>query len=74
MFEAIVLAMQFLRFEEMPEDWERPKRAIYLDQEKLVAHFNEVKKRREEKHGDKSREIEDPVQNDAAEEWKKAFG
>lgn len=75
LFEAIVHGLQFLKFEELPED-ERPKRAIWLDGKKLNQHFKAVKKRRDEK-GDgekKPREIEDPVENGAAKAWKEAFG
>jgi hypothetical protein len=67
--EAIVQALQFLAFEEMPKD-ERPKRAIWLDPERLKKHFEAVEKRREEKYSyDKdgqSQAIEDPVENEAA--------
>ncbi len=67
--EAIVVALQFLSWEELPKD-ERPKRAIWFDQDKLKAHFEAVEKRREEKYSyDKSgqsQEIEDPVENEAA--------
>lgn len=67
--DAIVTGLQFLRFEELPAD-EAPPRSIYMDPKKLKAHFKAVDKRREEKFGtDKdgdSKEIEDPVQNDAA--------
>lgn len=76
LFEAIVNGLQFLKFEELPED-ETPERSIWLDPERMSQHFRAVKKRREEKWGtEKSnpREIEDPVENDAAAEWKKAFG
>lgn len=68
-FDAIVVGMQFVRFEELEED-EKPKKAIYLDQKKLEAHFAAVKKRRKERSetdkDGRSREIEDPVSNDAA--------
>lgn len=67
--DAIVVGLQFLRFQEMDPE-EAPPRSIWLDQDKLTAHFKAVEKRREEKYGtDKdgnSKEIEDPVQNDAA--------
>lgn len=67
--EAIVLALQFLRFEEMPKE-DRPPRAIWFDGEKLQEHFAAVDKRNEEKYStDKdgnSQAIEDPVQNEAA--------
>lgn len=67
--DAIVMALQFLSFEELPKD-ERPKKAIWMDEEKLHAHFDAVDKRREEKYGtDKdgqSQAIDDPVENQAA--------
>lgn len=47
-----------------------------MDGEKLKAHFDKVKKEREEKYGGKdgkSREIEDPVANDAAKALKEQF-
>lgn len=68
LFEAIRLALVFLSFDELPAD-ERPARRIWLDTEKLVSWFDDVKRRREEKYGsgdgswDKS--IDDPVQNEA---------
>lgn len=74
LFEAIINGLQFLKFEELPDE-ERPKRAIWLDPKKMHQHFQQVKKLREEKYGtDKPREIEDPVENDAAKAWKEAFG
>ena len=67
--DAIVTALQFLAFEELPTE-EQPPRAIWLDGKKLKAHFDAVEKRRKEKYDldgeGKSKEIEDPVQNDAA--------
>lgn len=62
--QAITMGLQFLEFMEMPKD-ERPARRIWLDAEELRKHFEAVEKRREEKYGGK-KEIEDPVQNDAA--------
>lgn len=76
LFEAIINGLQFLKFEELPDD-ERPKRGIWLDPKKMHQHFQHVKKLREEKYGtdkNKPREIEDPVENDAAKAWKEAFG
>lgn len=67
--DAIVQALQFLAFEEMPKD-ERPKKTIWFDPEKLKKHFEAVEKRREEKHTydekGQSQAIEDPVENQAA--------
>lgn len=67
--EAIVVGLQFLRFQEMDPD-ESPPRSIWLDQKKLESHFAMVQKKREEKYSydkdGKSKEIEDPVENDAA--------
>jgi hypothetical protein len=64
--DAIVLALQFLSFEELPKD-ERPSRSIYLSNDKLKTHFEAVEKRREEQFkSDGPGEIEDPVQNQAA--------
>lgn len=69
LFEAIRLALIFVKFEEMPKE-ERPPKRIWLDGEKLEAHMKWVEKQREGKHQvDKdghSKDIEDPVQNSAA--------
>jgi hypothetical protein len=65
LFTAIRVALMVISFDELPED-ERPARRIWLDNDRLEAWFKEVKRRRDEKYGGKSREIEDPVQNDAA--------
>lgn len=66
--DAIVTALQFLAFEELPRD-EKPPKAIWLDGKKLTKHFEAVEKRRKEKYevneDGSSTEIEDPVQNDA---------
>lgn len=73
--DAITVALRYLSWEELPED-ERPPRGIYVDGEKLKAHFTKVKKERDEKYGGKdgqSREIEDPVSNDAAKALKEQF-
>lgn len=63
--EAIQRALTWLSFEELEES-ERPPRRIWQDDSKLKEWFAMVKKRREEKFGGKSTEIEDPVQNEAA--------
>jgi hypothetical protein len=69
LFEAIRLALIFVKFEEMPKE-ERPPKRIWLDAEKLEAHMKWVEKQRDAKYSvDKdgqTKEIEDPVQNDAA--------
>jgi hypothetical protein len=75
LFEAIVNGLQFLAFEDLPDE-ERPKRGIWLDSDKMRLHFKAVKKQREEKYGTDTknpREIEDPVTNGAADSWKKQF-
>lgn len=50
-------------FDEL-EEQERPPRRIWLDNERLAAWFKEVRRRRKERYSDK--EIEDPVNNQAA--------
>lgn len=73
--DAIVVGIRYLSWEELPSE-ERPPRGIYLDNEKLKAHFKKVEKAREEKYGGKdgsNREIEDPVENDAAKALKEQF-
>lgn len=55
----------FLSFDELPED-ERPPRRIWLDGDAMKNWMDEVKRKREAKAKGKDREIEDPVQNDAA--------
>lgn len=55
--DAILAALGFLTFDELPEE-ERPPKAIWLDQEKMDAHWAEVKRVREAKaegHGDQSK-------------------
>lgn len=67
-FDAIGRALMFLGFQELPEDEQPPKR-IWMDGERLTGWFEEVRrKRRREMEGgsDWNREIEDPVQNQAA--------
>jgi hypothetical protein len=63
--DAITVALQYLTFEELPKD-ERPSRSIYLNTKALKEHFEAVEKRRDEKYGGEDKEIEDPVENDAA--------
>lgn len=67
--DAIVMGLQFLRFEELPKE-DRPRRGIWLNDEKLRAHFDAVEKRQEEKYKydekGQSQAIEDPVENPAA--------
>lgn len=76
-FDAVRRAMLFISFDELPSD-ERPPRAIWLNQEALNEHFDQVRLAREEKYGDgssgSSREIDDPVQNELAKEMKRARG
>jgi hypothetical protein len=63
-FEAIKRALIFLSFEELPRK-EQPPRKIWLDDAKLSAHFEQVRRDREE--GEKpgvEGPIEEPVQND----------
>lgn len=64
LFTAIRLALNFLGFEELPNDEVPPKR-IWLDTEKLQEHFKKVEKIREKKYGE-GKDIEDPVENAAA--------
>jgi hypothetical protein len=54
-----------ISFDELADD-ERPPRRIWLDSERMDEWFKDVRRRRTEKYGGKSREIEDPVANDAA--------
>jgi hypothetical protein len=68
-FDAIRKAIVFLSFEENLEKDERPPKAIWLDGDKLAAHFAWVEQRRKERYsgkGDGSSEIDDPVENQAA--------
>jgi hypothetical protein len=50
-------------FDEL-EEHERPPRRLWLDNERLTAWFKEIRNRRKERYSGK--EIEDPVNNDAA--------
>jgi hypothetical protein len=61
-FDAIRSAAIFLSFDELADD-ERPPRRIWRDGEKLSAHFDEVRRRRNQ---DTGHDIEDPVENEAA--------
>lgn len=68
LFSAIRLGLNYLAFEELPEDEQPPKR-IWTNPEKLKDWFVHVKKLRERKYGsggDGPGEIEDPVENAAA--------
>jgi hypothetical protein len=61
-FDAIRTAAIYLSFEELPDD-EQPPRRIWRDPDKLSAHFDEVRRRRNQ---GPERDIEDPVENEAA--------
>lgn len=65
LFTAIRLALNFLAFEELPEEDQPPKR-IWLDRDRLGEWFEKVKKRREEQADPKKNAIEDPKENDLA--------
>lgn len=66
-FDAIRRALTFISFQENLEPDEQPPRSIWLDPERLEAHFNWVDQRRKEKFDVKGGgEIENPVQNEAA--------
>lgn len=62
--DAISKGLAFSSFDELPSD-EKPPRKIWLDEELLGDWFDQVSKRREEKYGVETKEIEDPVQNQA---------
>ena len=65
--DAISKGLAFAGFDELPSE-ERPPRRIWLDDEKLGAWFEKVTKLRKEKYGtDDAKEIDDPVENAAAE-------
>lgn len=49
-FDLIRRSMIFLSFEEMPEE-DRPPRKIWLDDVKLVAHFDRLKEKRKTEAG-----------------------
>lgn len=63
--DAISKGLAFISFDELPSD-EKPPRKIWLDEELLSEWFDEVAKRREEKFNGESKEIDDPVSNEAA--------
>lgn len=66
-FDAIRKALTFISWQENLEDEEQPPRAIWLEPDKLEAHFALVKQRRKEKFDIKGGgEIENAVENDAA--------
>lgn len=66
-YDAITRALMFLSFRELPEN-EQPPERIWMDGEKLTGWFEEVRRQRAREHdtSDWNREIEDPVQNQAA--------
>jgi hypothetical protein len=64
--EAIVMALHFLKFEERPAD-ERPPKRIWLDPEKLGAHWEGVDRMLRARYGVEGKEIDGPSEkNDAA--------
>ena len=63
LFDAIQRALFYLSFEELAKDEVPPKR-IWGDDERLQEWFDEVRRRRAS--GDSSKQIEDPVDNEAA--------
>jgi len=72
LFYAIRRALIFLSFEELPKK-EQPPRRIWLDNEKLSAHFAQIERDREEgsKPGIEG-PIDEPVQNDLTRNIKRA--
>lgn len=66
LFTAIRMGLNFLSFEELPSE-EQPPKKIWLDGEKLEEWFAAVKKNREDMYSGKGdKQIEDPVDNAAA--------
>lgn len=66
-FDAIRKALTFISWQENLEEDEVPKRAIWLDPDRLEQHFAAVKQARKEKYDIKGGgEIENPVENPAA--------
>lgn len=66
LFEAIQFGLTVVSWEELPKE-ERPPREIWLQPDKLTAHFEDVERQRKAKYGSEDREaIEDPVENEAA--------
>lgn len=64
LFEAIRQGLVYLSFLELPKD-EQPRRSIWTDGDALRAHFDGVEAKRQ--RAAKGEEIEDPVDNKAAE-------
>lgn len=64
--EAISKALVYIGFQEELPEHERPPKRIWQDAEKLKEHFDAVKKKRKEEMDPKGRQIDDPVENDAA--------
>lgn len=60
------MSVTYLQFQELPED-EAPDRSIWMNPKALGEHFEKVKRDREARFSPNSnREIDDPVQNEAA--------
>lgn len=68
LFDAINMALDFLKYEELPED-ERPPREIWLEPDLMREHVKAIKEIREEKYGLKSKDRSGGgTQNDAMKE------
>jgi hypothetical protein len=59
----IVFALRVIRWEEELSPDERPPKRIWLDNDKLTAHFDEVQRKRDEKYGGK-RDGDDDLPDD----------
>jgi hypothetical protein len=71
LFDAIRLALSFLKFDELPKD-ERPPRRIWLDHDAMSSWWAHVERLREEKYGgDGKGDMTDYDENAAAKELMK---
>jgi hypothetical protein len=61
--QAIVFALRVLDWEDFSPD-ERPPKRIWLDNERLSAHFKEVQRKRDEKYGNKQDDEDDLPDSD----------
>lgn len=66
LFNAVTIGLTFLSMLENTPSDELPSRRIWLNSEKMDEHWQAVKKKREAEMKGENKDIDDPVDNDAA--------